>query len=190
MKTPSHRADRYSPLVTVLVVDSDASKVRALALPLRECGYRVLEATSFPDAIRLWDAEEPQVLVADVRLEAFNGLQLVIRARAARPDVTAIVTSPVADRVLADETRRVGGTFLVKPVVVDEIVAAIEHRVPVARYERRVSIASLIYREFHDDSAVPASVKPQASASDRKAPTAPPRKHSTTLVPSLRHSRH
>jgi DNA-binding response OmpR family regulator len=130
------RADQYSPLVTILVVDTNPTLVRALSLQLRECGYRALGATSFHEAQRMWDAEQPQVLVADVRLAAYNGLHLLIRARAVRPEVTAIITSPVPDRVLADETQRLGGTFLVKPVDVGDIVTAIEDLSRVPRRRR------------------------------------------------------
>lgn len=180
MNTQS-RADQYSPLVSVLVVDTNPCLVRALALQLREYGYRVLEATSFRDAQGLWDAEEPQVLVADVRLEAYNGLQLLIRARAIRPDVTAIITSPVADGVLADETRRLGGTLLVKPVDVGKIVAVIEQRVPLIAPAPRVSLTTLIYREFHDNDRAPASARRPMPPSEHEVAASSPRADSTRV---------
>ena len=139
-------------------MDADPDQASALALQLRDCGYRVIEATSYVEARRLWDAEQPHALVADVRLDGFNGLQLLIRARADRPDVTGVITSLVADRVLSDEVQRLGGTFLLKPVNVDQIVAAIEQRVPLVTARAKVSLASLIYREFHDDNGASAVV--------------------------------
>ena len=171
MKTQSHRTDDYTPLVSILVVDTDPSQVRALGLRLRKRGYRVLEATSFGDAQRMWDAEEPQVLVADVRLEAYNGLHLLIRARAVRPEVTAIITSPVPDSVVADETRRLGGTFMVKPVDVGDIVNAIEHRVPVVAPAAKVSLTTLIYREFHDADGAPALARRPLPPSQHDMPS-------------------
>lgn len=113
------------PRSTALVVDTDPIYVRGLASMLRDHGYSVLEATSFQEARRLWDAEHPQILVADIRLGSFNGLQLLIRARGERSDLTAVITSPVADNVLAEEARRFGGTFFVKPVEPQRMLAAI-----------------------------------------------------------------
>jgi two-component system, NarL family, invasion response regulator UvrY len=113
------------PRATALVVDTDPIYVRGVASLLRDHGYTVLEATTFQEGRRLWDAEHPQVLVADIRLGSFNGLQLLIRARAERSDVSAVITSPVADKVLADEARRFGGTFFVKPVEPKRMLAAI-----------------------------------------------------------------
>jgi DNA-binding NtrC family response regulator len=181
------RADQYSPLVTILVVDTNPTLVRALSLQLRECGYRALGATSFHEAQRMWDAEQPQVLVADVRLAAYNGLHLLIRARAVRPEVTAIITSPVPDRVLADETQRLGGTFLVKPVDVGDIVTAIEDQFPAVAPASRVSLASLIYREFHDDAGAPAIARrPMRSEQEVAASSAPV---DSTLVRAVSHDR-
>ena len=172
--------------MTILVVDTNPSLVRALALQLREYGYRVLEATSFRDAQRLWDAEEPQVLVADVRLDAYNGLHLLIRARAVRPDITAIITSPAADRVLADETRRLGGTFLVKPVDAADIVTAMEHQVPVVAPASRVPLTTLIYREFHDDGAPAVTRRRMPAEPDVAASPVPV---DPTLVRAVSHGR-
>ena len=120
---------------TALVVDTDTGSVRALASLLRGRGYSVLEATSFLDGRRLWDAEHPEVLVADIRLGAFNGLQLLIRAREDRPDLVAVITSPVPDTVLADEARRFGGTFFVKPVQPERMLEAIGHRAVEMQFE-------------------------------------------------------
>ena len=172
-----------------MVVDADPNQAGALALELRECGYRVLEATSYSEARRLWDAEQPQVLVADVRLEAFNGLQLLIRARGLRHDVTGIITSPVADRVLADETRRLGGTFLLKPVDVGAIVEVIEQCVPAIAPRPQVSLASLIYREFHHDNGASAIVARRDAG--RTAHTPPGSPHvDPTPVHAVRHGSH
>ena len=111
--------------VKVLVVDSDPWWVQTLASALREAGYLALEATSFAAGKYLWSSENPQVLIADIRLGAFNGLQLLFRGRADRPDLRAVITCPCPDVVLEAETRRFGGTFMVKPVEPDQILAAI-----------------------------------------------------------------
>jgi two-component system, response regulator RegA len=112
---------------TVLIVDTDARIVRGFAQSLRAVGYKVFEATSFEDGKRLWLEHLPAVLVVDVRLGQFNGLQLVMRARSDRPLVKAIVTSPFADPVLEAETQRFGGTFMIKPVSSPQIVFAVEN---------------------------------------------------------------
>ncbi len=110
---------------TVLLVDTDLRVMHGYATALREAGFAVLEAVSFEDGRRLWRSTHPDVLVVDVRLGQFNGLQLLMRARADRSDIHAIITCPFPDAVLEAETRRFGGTFLTKPLQPWQIVEAV-----------------------------------------------------------------
>jgi two-component system response regulator RegA len=119
--------DRQVP--TVLLVDSDSRVMQANADALRASGFAVLEAVTFEDGKRVWNSVRPDVLVVDVRLGQYNGLQLLMRARADRPDLHAIITCPFADTVLEAETQRFGGTFLIKPLEPWQIVDAVR-RVP------------------------------------------------------------
>jgi DNA-binding response OmpR family regulator len=111
--------------IKVLVVDSDLKSVYELGNALRTRGCEPLEATSFEAGKALWIAEKPPLLIADIRLGQFNGLQLLLRARADRPDVAAIITCAFPDKVLETETHRFGGTFLVKPVQPEKVLAVL-----------------------------------------------------------------
>ena len=51
-----------------------------------------------------------------MRLGAFNGLQLAMLARDVRADVRVVVFSGFDDPVLKEEARRIGASYLVKPV--------------------------------------------------------------------------
>jgi DNA-binding response OmpR family regulator len=106
----------------VLIVDADPMARHALASALQRGGCEVLEATSFDQGKRLLASESPAVLIADVRLGQFNGLQLLLRAKADREDIKVVITSVLADTVLEGDTRRFGGTFLVKPLKPAEIL--------------------------------------------------------------------
>jgi DNA-binding response OmpR family regulator len=112
---------------TVLLVDTDFRLMNAFAEELRANGYEVLEAATFEDGRRLWSRARPDVLVVDVRLGQFNGLQLLMRARSERPDLHAIITCPFTDSVLEAETRRFGGTFLTKPLAPWQILEAVRN---------------------------------------------------------------
>lgn len=101
---------------TVLIVDVEPRSLYELSSAFRAAGYRTLGASSFAEAKRLLIAEQPQVLVADVRLGEFNGIQLLMIAREVRPGISAVITNAFVDSVLAEETRRLGGVFMVKPL--------------------------------------------------------------------------
>lgn len=118
---------------TVLIVDTDIKVVHGFAQSLRLAGYTVFEATSFEDGKRLWREIMPDVLIVDIRLGQYNGLQLLMRARSDQPLVKAIITCPFADQVLEAEARRFGGNFMVKPISPSQIVGAVESAASTAK---------------------------------------------------------
>ena len=107
-----------------------------MAATVRTEDYAVLTALTFERGKALWCSQLPDVLVVDIRLGQYNGLQLLIRARADRPDLTAVVTSPVPDPVLEAESVRCGATYLIKPVSRKQLVDAI-HRSTTERSRER-----------------------------------------------------
>jgi DNA-binding NtrC family response regulator len=98
----------------VLVVDDEPMVVDALREVLADAGYVTLGATSFEDGRRLLLAPPvPDVVVADVRLGRYNGLQLAVL----RPQATAaIVISGHWDEVLEAEARQHGAVYFQKPL--------------------------------------------------------------------------
>jgi DNA-binding response OmpR family regulator len=130
----------------VLIVDPDTRALHQ-AVAVLQHRYRIHDATSFPIARRLWETELPEVLVADVRLGQFNGLQLLMRARDERPDLIAVITCSFADPVLEAETRRLGGTFMVKPITPHYLLATIENA-----FVKKFSEASVQKRNDGDRS--------------------------------------
>lgn len=108
----------------VLLVDDDPEVVHTLRELLESAGYRVLAATSFEDGKRLLaDSPPPAVLITDVRLGMFNGLQLAVL----RPPTTGvIVISGFLDHTLEAETRRLGGVYILKPVSSKVLIETVE----------------------------------------------------------------
>ena len=88
-------------------------------------GFHVLVAESFHAARELLDHHSPNMLVTELRLGEYNGLHLLMRGKAQREDLAAVVTSSWVDPVLQAETERMRGTFLPKPTTREEALAAI-----------------------------------------------------------------
>ena len=101
---------------TVLVVDSDPHTLTRTVELLTGAGYRTTGTFTFEEAKQLLAANSPDLLIADVRLGAFNGLQLVLRRRVDHPESASIVTNVDADPVLEREAKRLNAPFLVKPL--------------------------------------------------------------------------
>ena len=111
-----------------LVVDLEPRNLYELCKTFRQHGYRTFGATSFQDAKRFLINEHPEVIVADVRLGEFNGIQLLLLAKELRHGSAVVITNAFADSVLAAETRRMGGTFMVKPIDVAELIDVVRQK--------------------------------------------------------------
>jgi DNA-binding response OmpR family regulator len=117
----------------VLIVDDEPDVIELLSDVLRAEGYETASATTFEEGKRLLVTTLPDVLITDVRLGHFNGLQLVV----IRPATTAaVVVSGYWDRTLDEEARRNGAVYLLKPVAGESLLEAVRqvlaHRPPPA----------------------------------------------------------
>jgi CheY-like chemotaxis protein len=100
-------------------------------------GYRILTADTFEGAVRTMNSAHPDLLIVDVRLGNFNGLQLIATSPV---PVRAIVVTGFADSVLARDARQLGADYLVKPVTREVMLAAVERQLRAdkpAAHERR-----------------------------------------------------
>jgi DNA-binding NtrC family response regulator len=107
---------------TVLIVDDEEGVRTVLGRSLTRHGYRVLQAESAAEALRLQEAEMPAVILADIRMPDVTGVELVPRALARDPDVAIIMLTAVDEPRTAVECLRLGAyDYLIKPVDLDEL---------------------------------------------------------------------
>ena len=110
----------------VLIVDDQEEVLRTLGALVASGGFEVVTCSRFDEAKRYIDATPPDILITDVRLGAFNGLQLVLHMRAVQPSGPIIVLSAYDDAVIRQEAERSGAAFLAKPVTRKDLLDAIE----------------------------------------------------------------
>jgi len=132
---------------TILIVDDHRVTRLGLAEMLTDAGYDVVTAGTFQEARRILRESPPDLLISDVRLGSFNGIQLVISAPNRLP---AIVITGHADAVLEAEARRSGADYLVKPFNPEELLGLIRQKLAsapaaqaVPRRWRRKEVAGL-----------------------------------------------
>jgi two-component system response regulator FlrC len=117
------------PQRRILIVDDDESLLDALSRALRQAGENgVVALSSFSAAKQALHDNPFDVLISDVRLGAFNGLQLAVLARDQSPEIQLIVFSGFDDPVLREEAERVGAVYLVKPVTSSYLLELIRNR--------------------------------------------------------------
>src|SRR5262245_27624027 len=98
---------------TVLIVDDDEATRDGLPQLLTRAGYRAVAAGTYDEGATALRRHSPDLLIVDVRLGEYNGLQLIITADKRIP---AIAVTGYADSVLEAEARHEGAEYLVKPV--------------------------------------------------------------------------
>ena len=113
---PSARGHR------VLVVDDERALLDAMKVAFERAGRDVVACRTFEDARDKLLTEQFDVLVTDVRLGAFNGLQLAVIARDKDRDIGIIVFSGFDDPVLRGEAARLGASYVVKPVTSEQLL--------------------------------------------------------------------
>src|SRR4029079_6875444 len=110
---------------------------------LQRAGYTTVVAGTFQEAVRALNEEAPDLLITDVRLGEYNGLQLI--ATGAWP-IPAIVMTGFPDRALEEEARRHGAAHIVKPISPSGFLALVEEKLatlpqrkarPIRRWTRK-----------------------------------------------------
>jgi len=110
----------------LLIVDDDVSLLDAMQRALRDSLRTVVACDSFEKARQVLKDQSFDALITDVRLGAFNGLQLAVMARDMYPDMRLIVFSGFDDPVLRADAEQIGAAYLVKPVASHELLKLLE----------------------------------------------------------------
>jgi DNA-binding response OmpR family regulator len=121
---------------TILVVDDDQTTRVGVAELLQQSGYDTTAVSSFEEAARLIRKSPPDLLIADVRLGPFNGLQLIISSPTPLP---AIIITGFADPVLESDARRRGAEYVLKPVDATALLELVQAKLATARTRATVA---------------------------------------------------
>jgi ActR/RegA family two-component response regulator len=97
---------------TILIVDEEPHAVSALAAAFAGSGYAAIAAHSFAEAVRILTTTSPMAVITNVRLGAFNGLHLLVRARNQHPQMKVVVRGP-ANPFVESEARALGAAAYV-----------------------------------------------------------------------------
>ena len=103
-------------MAELLLVDDDADILKLLALRLATAGHRVRTADSGEQALVMFQAQRPQLVITDLKMGGMDGLALFDEIQRRAPTLPVIVltahgTIPEA----VDATRRGVFGFLTKP---------------------------------------------------------------------------
>ncbi len=110
----------------IMVVDDDPDLLDLIAMRLNSAGYTVALAASGIEALALFRAERPRVVITDLRMDGMDGHALFERLHAEAPSVPVIILTAhgtIPDAVAA--TQRGVFSFLTKPFDGRELLARV-----------------------------------------------------------------
>jgi DNA-binding NtrC family response regulator len=84
---------------------------------LGHAGYHARGASTFAEARHRLAGRSPDLVIADQRLGEYNGLHVILRARAKHPDLNAIVTTEAMNRGLEADATSLGIECVLKPKI-------------------------------------------------------------------------
>jgi DNA-binding NtrC family response regulator len=102
--------------VKTLIVEDDAETRRAIEKWVRDGRGEARSVGTAAEALRTVESYEPHVLLVDITLPDGDGLDVLRKAREARPDIDAVVLTGSSSLDHAIEALRAGATdYLLKP---------------------------------------------------------------------------
>jgi DNA-binding response OmpR family regulator/nitrogen-specific signal transduction histidine kinase len=115
--------------ITILNVDDSEVSRYLRTVSLRKAGYNVLEACTGQEALDMFHAQNPAVILLDIHLPDISGLEVCRRMKASSRGITPVIVHvtasyrEVADQVLGLESGADG--YLTEPVESELLLATI-----------------------------------------------------------------
>jgi DNA-binding response OmpR family regulator len=106
----------------LLILEDDEALSKLYEETFSNAGYEVVACIRFEDARASLRRQVPDVLLTDVRVGDFNGLQLAHLFRLEAPTGPIVVVSGYDDPVIRRDAEALGATFLLKPIDLPELV--------------------------------------------------------------------
>lgn len=139
------------PRGRVLVVDDDPIVCELVAMTLDEHGYPTRRASDVREALYLVERETPDVVVLDVHLPDISGYQLCRRLRDDYGDSIGIILLSGERKESLDRAAGLllgADDYMVKPFVLDELLARVQRLAKRSRPIARTAVAGLTRREL------------------------------------------
>jgi CheY-like chemotaxis protein len=103
--------------VSILCVDNHTDSLEFLKLTLELHGAQVYAAVSVEEAMRMFSAHRPRILISDLALAHGNGIGLLTAIRSQDPEIASIALTGISDEKVREQALAAGfDRYLVKPV--------------------------------------------------------------------------
>jgi len=112
---------------TILVVDDEEDIREVLQISLSDIGYEVLSAENGEEALDLFKAANPPVVLTDIKMPGMDGIELLRKIKYENPEAEVIMITGHGDMDLAIMSLKHEATdFITKPINVDALEIALK----------------------------------------------------------------
>jgi DNA-binding response OmpR family regulator len=120
----------------VVVADDDTITRSIINLKLKSRGYNVITASDGTEALRVIEAELPELVVLDAMMPGINGFELLRLIKAAPKTANTLVvmlTSRKLEQDIVGALNAGASDYLVKPFIPEELAVRIARLLPASR---------------------------------------------------------
>ena len=126
----------------ILIVDDDRFIRMALGEALRSWNYSTVEADTVAEAKKVFDAEEPRVILLDIDLPDGSGLDVLTEIKSESPDTVVVMITGSVDVPNTVAALRGGAyDFIGKPVKLEELRVTLRNALETHELRREVKHA-------------------------------------------------
>lgn len=135
--------DAMHDALKILSIDDDAEIRYALQAVFDYQGWTALMAPDVETGLRLFDAQQPDLVLIDYHLPRINGIEGVRMLRTRSATVPIIVFTIDEDQTVADRFLEAGASdFALKPIKAPDIISRINLHIRLLESQRRATAPS------------------------------------------------
>ncbi len=118
-------------MIKILVVDDEKDVCDFVKSFFSLRGYQVFTASNGREAIHITEAEDPLIILQDIKMPGMNGIETLRRVKEKRPNDRVIMVTGLDDTRRMQEAEKFGADgYITKPLVLDDLVRAVSEAAP------------------------------------------------------------
>jgi DNA-binding NtrC family response regulator len=114
-------------MAKIIIIDDEPAMVEVIVTLCREKGHQVFPFNSAPKAVEQLDAIQPQVVIADIKMETMTGFDVLRHIREHHRQTAVILITAYASVETAVEAMKMGAyDYVTKPFKIDELQMTVQ----------------------------------------------------------------
>ncbi|MCP3955054.1 MAG: sigma-54-dependent Fis family transcriptional regulator [Desulfobacterales bacterium] len=121
---------------SILIVDDEPSILQSLGGLLTDEGFEVIAATNGYEALKIIDAESPDLVLLDIWMPGIDGIETLKEVKKSHPFLPVIIISGHGTIETAVRATKLGAyNFIEKPLSIDKVIVTINNALNFRRLE-------------------------------------------------------